>query len=35
MHAITVNEAKIRFSEMIDKVQREPVRVTCRNRVVP
>ena len=31
---ITANEAKARFGELIDRVQREPVRVTRHNRVV-
>lgn len=34
MQIITANEAKTRFGELIDRVQREPVRVTQRNRVV-
>ncbi|MCG2842379.1 type II toxin-antitoxin system prevent-host-death family antitoxin [Sandaracinobacter sp. RS1-74] len=34
MQTITANEAKTRFGELIDRVQREPVRVTRRNRVV-
>jgi prevent-host-death family protein len=34
MQTITANEAKARFDELIDRVQREPVRVTRRNRVV-
>lgn len=34
MQTITANEAKVRFGELIDRVQREPVRVTRRNRVV-
>ena len=34
MQTITANEAKIRFGELIDRVQRELVRVTRRNRVV-
>lgn len=34
MQTFTANEAKTRFGEMIDRVQREPVRVTRRNRVV-
>jgi len=34
MHTFTANEAKTRFGEMIDRVQREPVQVTRRNRVV-
>jgi len=34
MQTFTANEAKTRFGEMIDRVQREPVQVTRRNRVV-
>jgi len=34
MQTITANEAKTRFGELIDRVQREPVRVTRHNRVV-
>jgi len=34
MHTFTANEAKTRFGALIDRVQREPVRVTRRNRVV-
>lgn len=34
MQTITANEARARFDELIDRVQREPVRVTRRNRVV-
>lgn len=34
MQTFTANEAKTRFGEMIDKVQREPVCVTRHNRVV-
>src|SRR3546814_15812811 len=34
MQTITANEAKTRFGELIDRVHREPVRVTRRNRVV-
>ena len=34
IQTITANEAKTRFGELIDRVQREPVRVTRRNRVV-
>lgn len=34
MQTITANEAKTRFGELIDRVQREPVGVTRRNRVV-
>lgn len=34
MQTITANEAKTHFGELIDRVQREPVRVTRRNRVV-
>jgi prevent-host-death family protein len=34
MQTITANEAKTRFGELIDRVQREPVRVTRRNRIV-
>ena len=31
---LTANEAKTRFGEMLDRVQREPVRVTRHSRVV-
>ena len=31
---MTANEAKTSFGELIDRVQREPVRVTRRNRIV-
>lgn len=31
---VTANEAKTRFGEMLDRVQREPVRITRRDRVV-
>lgn len=34
MQTITANEAKTRFGELIDRVQREPVRVTRHNRIV-
>ncbi|MCD7098537.1 type II toxin-antitoxin system prevent-host-death family antitoxin [Stenotrophomonas sp. MMGLT7] len=34
MQTFTANDAKTRFGELIDRVQREPVRVTRRNRVV-
>jgi len=34
MQTLTANEAKTRFGELIDRVQRAPVRVTRRNRVV-
>jgi len=34
MHTFTANEAKTRFGELIDRVQREPTQVTRRNRVV-
>ena len=34
METFSANEAKTRFGELIDRVQREPVRVTRRNRVV-
>jgi len=34
METFSANEAKIRFGELIDRVQREPVCVTRRNRVV-
>lgn len=34
MHTFTANEAKTRFGEMLDKVQRAPVRVTRHNREV-
>jgi len=34
MQTVTANEAKTRFGELIDRVQREPVQVTRRNRVV-
>jgi len=33
MQTFTANEAKTRFGEMIDRVQREPVQVTRHNRV--
>ncbi|WP_417276501.1 type II toxin-antitoxin system Phd/YefM family antitoxin [Castellaniella sp.] len=34
MRTVTANEAKTRFGELIDRVQREPIQVTRRNRVV-
>jgi len=34
MQTFTANEAKIRFGELIDRVQREPIQVTRHNRVV-
>ena len=34
MESFTANEAKVRFGEFIDRVQRGPVRVTRRDRVV-
>jgi prevent-host-death family protein len=34
MQTFTANEAKNRFGELLDIVQREPVRVTSRDRVV-
>lgn len=34
MQTYTANEAKTRFGELLDRVQREPVRVTRHNRVV-
>lgn len=34
MEVLTANEAKTRFGELLDLVQREPVRVTRRDRVV-
>lgn len=34
MQTFTANEAKTRFGELIDRAQREPVRVTRHNRVV-
>jgi prevent-host-death family protein len=34
MHTLTANEAKTRFGELLDMAQREPVRVTRRQRVV-
>ncbi|OIO58495.1 MAG: prevent-host-death protein [Alphaproteobacteria bacterium CG_4_10_14_0_2_um_filter_63_37] len=34
MQTLTANEAKTRFGEMLDLAQREPVRVTRRDRVV-
>jgi prevent-host-death family protein len=34
MQTFTANEAKNRFGELLDIVQREPVRVTRRDRVV-
>lgn len=34
MQTYTANEAKIRFGEFLDKVQREPVRVMRHDRVV-
>lgn len=34
MQTITANDAKTRFGELLDIAQREPVRVTRRDRVV-
>ena len=34
METMTANEAKTRFGELLDKAQRQPVRVTRHNRVV-
>ncbi|MFT0531283.1 type II toxin-antitoxin system Phd/YefM family antitoxin [Castellaniella hirudinis] len=34
MQTLTASEAKARFDELIDRVQREPVQVTRRNQVV-
>jgi prevent-host-death family protein len=34
MHTLTANEAKINFGAFLDAAQREPVRVTRRDRVV-
>ena len=34
MQTFTANEAKTRFGELLDAAQREPVRVTRRDRVV-
>ncbi|MBK6639552.1 MAG: type II toxin-antitoxin system Phd/YefM family antitoxin [Rhodocyclaceae bacterium] len=34
MQTYTANEAKTRFGELLDRVQREPVQVTRHNRVV-
>lgn len=34
MRTFTANEAKTRFGELLDRVQRGPVRVTRRGRVV-
>lgn len=34
MQTFTANEAKTHFGEFIDRAQREPIRVTRRNRVV-
>jgi len=34
MQTFTANEAKTRFGELLDRVQREPVQVTKHNRVV-
>ncbi|NYT76478.1 type II toxin-antitoxin system Phd/YefM family antitoxin [Alcaligenaceae bacterium] len=34
MQPFTANEAKTRFDELIDRVQRQPIRVTRHNRVV-
>jgi prevent-host-death family protein len=34
MQTMTANEAKTRFGELLDIAQREPVRVTRRDRVV-
>lgn len=34
MLTFTANEAKTRFGELLDRVQREPVQIARRNRVV-
>ncbi len=34
MQTFTANEAKTRFGELLDRAQREPVRITRHNRVV-
>lgn len=34
MRTFTANEAKTRFGELLDRVQREPVRITRHNREV-
>lgn len=34
MRTFTANEAKTRFGELLDRVQREPVQISRRNRVV-
>lgn len=34
MQTFTANEAKTRFGELTDRVQREPIQVTRHNRVV-
>ncbi len=34
MQTLTANDAKTRFGELLDMAQREPVRVTRRDRVV-
>jgi len=34
MHTITAHEAKNRFGELLERVQREPVQVTSHNHVV-
>ena len=34
MHTLTANEARSRFGEFLDRVQREPVRVMRHDRVV-
>jgi len=34
MLTLTANDAKTRFGELLDRVQREPVQVTRHNRVV-
>jgi prevent-host-death family protein len=34
MQTFTANEAKTRFGELINRVQREPIRVTRHNRVI-
>ena len=34
MRTVTANEARTRFGELLDRVQREPVRVTRHNREV-
>ena len=34
MNTLTANDAKTRFGELLDMAQREPVRITRRDRVV-